>query len=120
MHKLTFPPRARTSHALPKLRGREMEKQRSVVDCLGSWQTDLCVGLPRSEKSETECPCGESTLYELSAPSSSESASTFSLPGTNLVVRDTFHFAHHTSSLVAMNDKVRDLAPTPHPPPLFR
>ena len=61
---LTFPPRTGTSHPLPKLRGHEMETQRSVVDCLVSWQTDLCVGLPRSEKSETECLCGESTLYE--------------------------------------------------------
>ena len=70
MHTLTFPPRTGTSHPLPKLRGHEMETQRSVVDCLVSWQTDLCAGLPRSEKSEKECPFWESTLYKWSAPSS--------------------------------------------------
>ena len=48
MHTLTFPQRTGTSHPLPKLRGCEMETQSSVVDYLVSWQTDLCVGLPRS------------------------------------------------------------------------
>ena len=59
-----IPSQDRDIASTAKLRGREMETQRSVVDCLVSWQTDLCVGLLRSEKSETECPCGESSLYE--------------------------------------------------------
>ena len=41
----------------------------------------------------------------------SESARTFSFPGTNLAVRDTWHFTHQPNRLVTMKDRVRDRAP---------
>ena len=41
----------------------------------------------------------------------SQSARTFSFPGTNLAVRDTCLFIHHSNRLVAMKDRVRDRAP---------